>query len=110
MASTSTFRTSTSELARRFGRGMPNLKDGRAAETTCIRKATSLGISVNKTLSESSGTVTVERTMAVYAVPLKAGVTREEYDTRLHELAGSGVRISERNGEQRVAVRCGIVA
>ena len=87
---------------------MPNLKDGRAAETTCIRKATSLGISVNKTLSESSGTVTVERTMAVYAVPLKAGVTREEYDTRLHELAGSGVRISERNGEQRVAVRCGI--
>ena len=70
-----------------LGRGIQNQKGGRAAETTCIGKATSLGISVNNHLSESSGTDTVGRTMVVYAVPLKAGVTREEYDKRMPELA-----------------------
>ena len=69
-----------------LGRGIQNQKGGRAAETTCIGKATSLGISVNNHLSESSGTDTVGRTMVVYAVPLKAGVTREEYATRLPQL------------------------
>ena len=69
-----------------LGRGIQNQKGGRAAETTCIGKATSLGISVNKSQSESSGTDTVGRTMVVYAVPLKAGVTLEEYATRLPQL------------------------